>query len=588
MRFSPDDRLLATAARDNTACLWEVATGKLLRRIAGHTEWVYDVAFSPDGAFLGTSSMDRTARVWEVETGREIPPAMRHGDAVRAVRFSPDGRRIATVAGDRTLRGVASGHAPARGRNQPPAQQRPRPIHRLRPGGTQDRRRLVRWHDPSLGLGGSDVETQRVGQAHLERWGLRTPRRGRRARHPRAGDKRGASGEETLRLGSWSEPSSPPDARGIATEWADDSGRSRLRFLDARTGSDSGTSAAIVPDARLADWHLSPAESALLFLWTTNAQLWNLRSGKPLSDPISFSNDLTWAVFSADGRRLFVSEGTRLHTWDARTCRPIAPPIQYPAILRYFAFDANEERYVTCLSNPSWSNLWAQVWDAKTRRPISPLLRHDDGVLYAAFSPDGEKVATCGEDFTARIWDIASGKLLTEPLLHDGQVHRVAFSRDGKWLLTAGGDHVARLWDVETGEPISPPLVNPDELEFAQILEDPYRLRVARRRGAVSQCWEWTLAKDARSIEEWQDLAFLFSPSVSSARQIAPEDPTETIHKLKATWERLKARDPTLFATTAVDARAWHEQEAAAAQEANDSFGAAFHQAYLRKPNPTH
>ena len=116
VRFSPDNRLLATAGWDNAVGLWEVASGKPVRRILGHTDGVYDATFSPDGARLATCSMDRTARVWEVATGKEIPPAMRHGDVVREVRFSPDGRLLATVAGDRTLRlWQADTHLPVEG-----------------------------------------------------------------------------------------------------------------------------------------------------------------------------------------------------------------------------------------------------------------------------------------------------------------------------------------------------------------------------------------------------------------------------------------------------------------------------------------
>ena len=319
----------------------------------------------------------------------------------------------------------------------------------------------------------------------------------------------------------------------------------------------------------------------------TNVQLWDLRSGQPLSPPIVVGDYPSHAASSADGQRLYLAVGTNLLTWDSRSCQPIQPPVPFPNKLNYFAFDPDERRYVTCLSDSTWSNLWAQVWDAKTRRPISPRLRHDDGVLYAAFSPDGQKLATCGEDFTARIWDISSGTLLAEPLQHNHQVHMVDFSKDGRWLLTASWDRTARLWDVETGEPISPPLRNPTILNCGGFLEGAYHFRVAASGDSASSSWEWTLAKDARSIEDWQDLAFLFSPSVSRARQIAPEDTAETIHRLKATWERLKSKDPTLFATTAADVRAWHEREAAAAEKANDAYAAEFHANRLLRLDPT-
>ena len=62
--FSPDGRLLATTSDDDTARLWDPATGDCLRTLTGHTEYVNGVAFSPDGRLLATASDDGTARLW--------------------------------------------------------------------------------------------------------------------------------------------------------------------------------------------------------------------------------------------------------------------------------------------------------------------------------------------------------------------------------------------------------------------------------------------------------------------------------------------------------------------------------------------
>jgi WD40 repeat protein len=68
--FSPDGRLALTLSGDGTVKLWEVATGRELRTLAGHS--VTSVAFSPNGRLALTGSRDGTATLWEVATGREL------------------------------------------------------------------------------------------------------------------------------------------------------------------------------------------------------------------------------------------------------------------------------------------------------------------------------------------------------------------------------------------------------------------------------------------------------------------------------------------------------------------------------------
>ncbi len=65
MAFSPDGRLLATAASDKAARLWDPATSKHLGILRGHTDQVHGVAFSPDGRLLATASYDTTVRLWD-------------------------------------------------------------------------------------------------------------------------------------------------------------------------------------------------------------------------------------------------------------------------------------------------------------------------------------------------------------------------------------------------------------------------------------------------------------------------------------------------------------------------------------------
>ncbi len=66
MAFAPDNKTLAVGLRRDVQ-LRDATTGKRLRTLAGHTNWVLSVSFSPDGKTLASGSSDKTARLWPVE-----------------------------------------------------------------------------------------------------------------------------------------------------------------------------------------------------------------------------------------------------------------------------------------------------------------------------------------------------------------------------------------------------------------------------------------------------------------------------------------------------------------------------------------
>src|SRR5689334_1569098 len=67
--FSPDGRILASGSSDNSAKLWDVASGRQLRTLSGHSSSVTSVAFSSNGRVLATGSIDATVKLWDVVNG---------------------------------------------------------------------------------------------------------------------------------------------------------------------------------------------------------------------------------------------------------------------------------------------------------------------------------------------------------------------------------------------------------------------------------------------------------------------------------------------------------------------------------------
>jgi WD40 repeat protein len=56
------------ASDDNTARLWDAASGREITALKGHEGRVNSAAFSPDGTRVVTASDDGTAGIWDVST----------------------------------------------------------------------------------------------------------------------------------------------------------------------------------------------------------------------------------------------------------------------------------------------------------------------------------------------------------------------------------------------------------------------------------------------------------------------------------------------------------------------------------------
>jgi WD40 repeat protein len=107
IRFSHDGKILASAGHDKTVILWDVKTGKELRKLSGHTGGISEVTFNHNSTLVASASSDGTVRVWRVHNGalygvyQNIPQAniKNPQKSVSFVTFSPDDKYI-YFAGD--------------------------------------------------------------------------------------------------------------------------------------------------------------------------------------------------------------------------------------------------------------------------------------------------------------------------------------------------------------------------------------------------------------------------------------------------------------------------------------------------------
>lgn len=88
--LSRDGKVLV-GARDERVVSYDLAEGKLLRVMLGHTSDVTSVAIAPGGRHLLTGSLDGTSRLWDLEKGEELLSLVAVDGGADWVTVAPDG-----------------------------------------------------------------------------------------------------------------------------------------------------------------------------------------------------------------------------------------------------------------------------------------------------------------------------------------------------------------------------------------------------------------------------------------------------------------------------------------------------------------
>jgi WD40 repeat protein len=528
--FSADGLFALSAGSDKTLRLWDVATGKEVRRFVGHTAEINAVAFSPDGLFaLSGGSEDfqpgkpkngtliykpknDTLRLWEVATGKEVrrfiePPVcygdhicepQGHSPLVESVAFSPDGRfalsggleglmlwDVATGGEVRKFSGdLVSINSVAFSPDGRFALTGGGPLMALWEVATGDELRRFAGHtgpvrsvafspDSRFALSGSDES--------MKLWDMTTGR-----------ELRQFTGTDWVRVVAFS-----PDGRfalsadKTLTLWDIATGNEVRRFVahEGQIDEERIEYAAISPDGHLALSNSCVERVRRSGCIKRSINLWDVETGRSVrgftgytgwGSAVAFSPDGSFALSGdCDKKNLFCGgylkekepvdleylySGGSLKVWDMATGKLRRKFGGHLGRMNSLAI-SRDGRFA--LSGDGTSRV--KLWDVASGRKLRDFGDEfddadDDNAL--AFSPDGRFAlsakSTRNIEQALHLWEVASGKNLGRFAANIESLISAAFSPDGRFALSGGGDGVIRVWDVESGQELARMIATPE------------------------------------------------------------------------------------------------------------------------------
>lgn len=179
-----------------------------------------------------------------------------------------------------------------------------------------------------------------------------------------------------------------------------------------------------------------------------DSPVWIWNTEEP--EPPATSHDLhshEWGNVAISPDSKFIAAGCTGNLVRVWRVEDFSVKAELPGALYVVAF--YQDSNVLLTANKSNSPQW---WNIETGEAIAiPRYKGNiDEVIDVALSPDRRRAALGAADGTLQLLDIGTGREIARWQGHTNSVRSVAFLPDGKLLVSGGSDRSVKIWDVET------------------------------------------------------------------------------------------------------------------------------------------
>lgn len=396
LRFSPDNKILASASQDASIKLWNAEIFS-----SYSTQSAKTIKFSPDGNTVAVANPDQTIQLQDRQ-GAVSHTLSADGSILQ---FSPDSKLIVAASAEDIIRlkTTAGQKVVLRGHPKGIASMGLSPDGQMIVSAGRDQT-LRFWRND-----GTQIETQSIPNIEIQ----------------------------SIQFSRDSNLVLTTEKENQAKLWRRDG--SLIKTLTGHTVSLSQ-----VKFSRNSQLIATAGDDNLVNLWGSDGRAIAVLEGA--SEPIrsiEFSPNSQLVAAVSGGQFSELSPRRVIKLW-TREGKPLPHSIDtYGTQEIRFSPDSQT---IACRNRGKTVQLW------RVDGVLKATLSHGGEVNALDFSPSGDLIATASTDDRVQLWD-QTGTQVGKRLKHSGSVQKVSFSPDGQLIVSATGNGEVKLWN-RRGEPI--------------------------------------------------------------------------------------------------------------------------------------